>query len=263
MTWWHADFDRWVDDTRSAYGSCFSADTRFIGADRLLKEFDSAAETWRRRRDPYPAEEKANELAAATALLCRLRASDVLHYEPPLKGTKKRIDFKITGGSAETAWIEVKTVAPRWEDDEKEWQRFLSMQADAPDNVHVIVNKDFGGAGITGQARKTRWSFLHRAVEVERKLKLLDASEQASVALLLCSNGFAWSEDALEDFADFYRTGRFRGDDWFSHAVVRFMHDRQMTLDRSLAGFHYLERKQFEVDPHEFIPFVRGPTRGS
>jgi hypothetical protein len=55
--------------------------------------------------------------------------------------------------------------------------------------------------------------FIQRTIEVERKAALIPSNEMGRVWLLFCSDRFAWDCDELEDFADFYRTGRFRQDD--------------------------------------------------
>jgi hypothetical protein len=82
------------------------------------------------------------------------------------------------------------------------------------------------------------------------------------VPLLLCSSG-PWNLDDLEDFADFYRTGLFRQDDWARNAVARYMADEDIAFARTLAGFGYVERRHDEVDARSFVLDVRGPASGA
>jgi len=88
-----------------------------------------------------------------------------------------------------------------------------------------------------------------------------NACEQAPVAMLFCTSGFAWRRSDLEDLADFYHTGHFRNDDGFRNAIARYMADEGTAFSRTIAGFHYLERKQFEAW-HRFQTFVSGPAFG-
>jgi hypothetical protein len=41
--------------------------------------------------------------------------------------------------------------------------------------------------------------------------------------------------------------------------LTRYMEERRIAFKRSLIGFHYLERGQFEVLPRAFRTFVRSP----
>lgn len=120
----------------------------------------------------------------------------------------------------------MKTVAPQWQDDETGWQRFERIAAAFPDNAQMGVAREFGGAGIFGQSIKARWSFIRQTLELERKASLIPADVAGPVWLLLCSDRSAWHLDELEDFADFYRTGRFREDDWARNAIAEYMTER-------------------------------------
>jgi hypothetical protein len=91
---------------------------------------------------------------------------------------------------------------------------------------------------------------------------LLDESERGPVRLLLCSNG-GFHKGGLEDFADFYRTGRFRGDDWARNAVAQYMQEEGIAFARSLAGFCFLERGWCEAAASDLTIDVRGPALGA
>jgi hypothetical protein len=116
----------------------------------------------------------------------------------------------------------------------------------------------WSGAAIAGEEIKSRWSFVRRTEEVEQKVGLLADNERGPVRLLFCSNG-AFRQDGLEDFADFYRAGEFREDDWARNAIARFMSDSGVTFSRSLAGFCFLERPHGEVFATKLAIDVRGP----
>jgi hypothetical protein len=176
-----------------------------------------------------------NELAAAAVLLQRTAANAQVHYERRLLRTPKSIDFCIGAANGQLEWIDVKTVAPTWQDDAAAWARFEAISADFPGSAQLAVNRNFAGAAIAGNELKARWSFVQRTLELEEKQSLLDATERGPVRLLLCSGAGAWEVDALEDFADFYRTGVFRDDDWARNAIARYMAERGVSLQRTIA----------------------------
>ncbi|WP_298215153.1 hypothetical protein [Acidocella sp.] len=137
-----------------------------------------------------------------------------------------------------------------------------SLATDFPDNARLVVSRAGAGAAISGQEIKARWTFIQRTVEVEHKVALLDASERGPVRLLLCSNG-AFHKDSLEDFADFYKRGCFREDDWSRNAVTRYMADEGITFSGSLAGFCFLKRPWDAAFASELSLDVRGPMFGA
>jgi hypothetical protein len=250
---------------RRPYADILGSDPCFPEAKSLLASFDRAAALWAKRHskdDVKALTETANELAAASMLLGKLDNGQSLAYEPPLRRTKKTIDFLVMNSGRPHTWIDVKTVAPEWVETDHEWQRFETIRSQVPDNTDLIVDKELGGAGIGGQMLKSRWSLYTRAAEIEEKIEDLTDEEKAPVSVLFCSSGFAWHLDTLEDFADHYRNGKFRQDDWAATMLPLYMEDTMIAFERTLAGFQYLERGQFEVMPKDFRMFVRGPCFG-
>lgn len=196
------------------------------------------------------------------SLLNRLRDDNRLHYEPPLIATKKSIDFMIEAKDGSRSWIDFRTVEPAWQDDDASWRRFEAIAAAFPKNASLVVDRAFGGAGISGQLAKSRWSFIQRTIQAEERAALLQDVERGPVRLMLCSTGFAWRLDHLEDFADFYRYGRARQDDWAGNAVARYMSDAGIALSRNLAGFSYIERKHDQISASRLVFDVCGPNMG-
>jgi hypothetical protein len=166
--------------------------------------------------------------------------------------------FLVIGEQSHRAWIDVKTVAPQWQDDDEAWQRFLDIAAEFPSNARLGVRRDFCGAAISGQAIKARWTSIRRTIEVEQKAALISPAEKGRVWLLFCSDSGAWHPDELEDFADFYRTGKFRDEDWSRNAIARYMKEEKLAFARTLEEFHYLRRRQDELNV-ELRLAMRGP----
>jgi len=255
---WKAAKEEWIAKVRAELLPRLAKDSRFSDANAMAQRFEAAVSRWRKSNDFRPVINDANELCAAVEVLNDLRPTDRLLYEPRLSATPKTIDFGVEWADGGRSWIDMKTVAPGWQDDDAAWDRIQQITAALPANAHLIVHRDHAGAALGGQMIKARWSFIQRAVELEAKIALLTDAERGPVRLLLCSEG-AWHRDDLEDFADFYRTGNFRADDWAQNAIARYVAERGVTFDRSIAGFCYLERRHDEVGARTFTIDVKGP----
>ncbi len=253
----------WIDAVLDQLVPKLLADQRFHDDGHLVNRFHTEVKTWKATDRIRPVIEIGNELAAADCLLGLLPENDRLHYEPAIVGTPKRIDFLQVRANGERHWAEVKTVAPTWVDDEDGWQRFVRIAQSFPENAKLVVAREWAGAAIAGQFIKARWSFIARTAEVEARAALIPEAQKGPVSLMLCSTGSAWYPDQLEDFADFYRTGRHRADDWMSNATNRYMQEEGITFARSLAGFHYLARKHESVFADDLRLHVAGPPAGS
>jgi len=261
---WDASKESCIEEALAAWSPRLLEDARFPDAHKLLKRFDHEVEVWRSKKHQgftfRQVVNFGNEVAAAVGLLDHVTNLETLHYEPRIPGVRKSLDFLLLDGNGNRVWVDVKTVAPQWVDDEPEWQRFLAIARDFPRNARFGVQRKFGGAGLAGQAIKTRWSFVSRTLEVEEKAALIPESLRGPVTLLFCSNRFDWHPDDLEDFADLYRTGRFREDDWSRNEVLRYMREvKGKSFARTLSGFHHLRRRHDEA-AFDLRFNMRGPS---
>jgi hypothetical protein len=256
---WQAAKEEWAAEVRTRLIPRLQNDRRFPASGAFIARFERSVERWRAGGEIRQLINDANEFAAAAELLKVLKADDRLSYEPRLSGTSKTIDFLVRGKDGSRGWIDVKTVAPAWNNDEVAWNRFVGIAKGFPSNARLVVSRDFCGAAIGGQALNTRWSFVRRTIEVEAKAALLTAQERGPVRLLFCSAG-EWREDDLEDFANFYRTGNFREDDWAQNAVARYMTEKGLSFTRVLSGFCYLKRHHEDAEACSFRKDVEGPA---
>src|ERR1700722_5229389 len=94
---WQASKDAWVKSVQERLLPRVLGDRRFVSAKAIVARFDASVARWHKDGNIRPLINDANELAAAAALLSKLKADDVLHYEPRLAGTPKSIDFLVTG----------------------------------------------------------------------------------------------------------------------------------------------------------------------
>jgi hypothetical protein len=255
---WDEWKNEWISSVRRELAPHLLTEHRFPDAQKLINCFEVAISQYKRDHQFRAVINTANELAAAAAILKFIRPSDVLRYEPKLRATRKTIDFLVECEDGTRGWIDMKAVAPTWRNDEAAWNKLLTITQGFPENARLIVDRAYSGAGISNGALNARWSFVQRTAEVEKKIALLTGREQGPVWLLLCSDG-SWRHDALEDFADFYRHGCFREDDWSRNAIRRYMVDRRITFQRTISGFVYLERRHEEVWARRFEFDVKGP----
>ena len=233
MTDWKTAKEEWIGKLRAELLPLLAEDDRFSDSGAMAQRFEAAVLRWRKSNDFRPVINDANEMCAAGEILKNLRPTDRLPYEPRLRGTRKSIDFCVKWANGGLSWIDMKTVAPGWQDDDAAWERIQQITAVLPSHTHLVVRRDCAGAAIGGQMIKARWSFIQRTVELEAKIALLTDVERGPVRLLLCSEG-AWHRSDLEDFADFYRTGKFRADDWAQNAIAHYMAERSIIFDRSI-----------------------------
>jgi len=250
---WKASKLDWIAQMRGSVIPRLQADARFVNSVAMVERFEAAAQRWNGEGDFRPVIHDGNEIVAAAELLRDMRPGDRLFYEPRLLGTKKSVDFKIEWHDGGISWVDMKTVAPLWQDNEAASTRIEEILSGMPANHHVICSPAIGKQWINA-----RWSFVARAVELEAKIGMLSELERGPVRLLLCSNG-AWHEDDLEDFADFYRSGSFHPDDWAQNAVAQYMAERGISFNRSITGFIYLERGHEDCGATKFSIDVKGP----
>jgi len=258
---WGTSKEDWIGAVRAGSLQTLQNDQRF-NSGTLAARFDHEVTTWQRTRNFPPLIEIGNEIAAAVCLVGTLEAEDRLEYEPRFPGTDKRIDFHRLSADGQHAWIEVKTVAPQWRDDAENWARLLAFAADFPENAQLVVDREWAGAAVGGQYLNTRWTMINRAATLEETAALLPHDLRGPVSLLFCARNHDWRADELEDFADFYRTGRGRQDDPLRNAVDRFMVAEGLEFQRTLAGFHFMARRDGDPQAFEFEQNVVGPVFG-
>ena len=97
-------------------------------------------------------------------------------------------------------------VADRWDQFEK-----AAKEGWIADNVHVVIAEDWLGGEIWHAWFAARARMLEYTLELERKIADANlAGDNKLFVLSLCSDGFRWQQDGLEDFVSFYRGGIHR-----------------------------------------------------
>lgn len=190
-----------------------------------------------------------NEALVALALL-EGPENDVrsLRYEPPLAGTEKSIDFRAEFDGSRIAHIDVKSIVPKAVD---KWNQFQQAKQESwmPASARVALEEGSLGGELWHYGVAARAKMLEYSLELEAKIDFaLRADPTAITILVLCSMGFHWSRDELEDFAGFYRTGVHRPDDPYSRMEAKHIRDKGIALSRQIGFFAFLERKQFDLD---------------
>jgi len=244
----------WLEGYRAEVVRAFSkvfadAADRFPDGDRLLRRFNEGLDSVRNGSSFRAVDEAHNELCVARALLLNTKPRFAsLAYEPRLSGCAKSIDFRAVAGDVCTVFVDVKTIKPEPKD---RWEQFERAVREGwfPQNVHLVVSKEGMGGEIWHQMFAARSRMLEYALELESKIKECGLTHQENTLfiLALCGEGFYWHEDELQDFVQFYRTGRHRSDDTLAKVETNYIREEKIVLDRTVSRFACMRRRQGEI----------------
>lgn len=222
------------------------SDTRFPDAGRLLKRFRAVAREIAGGARPARAlHEVHNELCVATSLL----AQDIsaLAYEPVCAGASRTIDFRATTKSAQTVFVDVKTIHPK---DSDRWDQFERGQREGWIPTWMELSRDWLGGEMWHSMFAARSRMLEYAIELESKISAAQlGSDGVFTIMMFCGNGFDWRPSELEDFVAFYFSGHHRFDDPFAAMERHAMAQRNLALNRTITRFGYLERSGVGIEP--------------
>ena len=252
------ELDCFVRAIRAEYREMVT--TRIGRGEVLWAQFEAAVEACRAdpKGDDRQITEKVNEMAAAKVLLVDQEITWPITYEPNLLPDGRKIDFVVDRG-ADNLYIEVKTVRPNTADTDAAWEKFLARRRRHPQNVNVILEKDWMGGAIYGNLFASRSHFLDYTMDFEERLAAAQAIKPGHGILIFCGTGFAWQKSHLEDFADFYLTGKHRGDDPFALMEQHHINEEKIKLRRNIGHFGFLRRHIETPEAEEFHFPVRGP----
>jgi hypothetical protein len=196
-------------------------------------------------------DEAHNELCIAIGILESENppATTVL-YESTLSGTKRTIDFLVEYMGHSPCYIDVKTIAPRSRD---RWDQYAKGQEEGwlPDHATVTLLKEWLGGELWHNMVAARSRMLEYTLELEDKVQAADlAATSDCIVLALCSNGFHWHEDELEDFVAFYVSGTHRPDDHFAQMERSHLERYPLRPKRAVRRFGYMERSSGAILPN-------------
>ena len=195
-------------------------DQRFVNPQKLTRRYEEAKAAWNDGRACVSAPtEIDNEICVACEFLSSAECAS-LSYEPPLVGTEKTIDFLLTTTQGRSIYFDVKTVHPREGD---AWARYESMREHFTPGADLILDQNWMGGEIAHDHLAARQRFLEHTLALEDKIEAIANHEDFSYALVVCGSGSKWYASHLEDFADFYRTGRHRPDDPLGNVESHYM----------------------------------------
>lgn len=151
---WNASKEAWINEVRGSSVPHLIGDPRFPDAARMASRFEAAVAKWKNSGGLRPVINEANELGAAAAILRDLRTADQLLYEPKLANTGKTIDFSVVWADGGRSWVDMKTVAPSWQDDDAGWKRIMKVAGAVPENTRLVLDQGLAGAASAGSGSK-------------------------------------------------------------------------------------------------------------
>jgi hypothetical protein len=236
--------------------------SRLEGGTKLWAQFRDAVPAYRKPgKGAFTAViERVNELAVCRIILCDPSiASCKVFYEPHIAADDCRIDFVVPAAVGGSLYIEVKTVRPTAEDSEENWQKYEARKKRHSENVNYLVDKNWLGAAIYGNAFSARPKFIQYERAFEARLAEADKVSTGRGLLVFCGTGMEWIHSEIEDFADFYLRGRHRQDDPFAEMEAEAPTKGSIEPKHNIAAFGFLKRPMDCITAENWIPDVRGP----
>lgn len=203
-----------IAEVEAYYGPAMTdQNSRLAGGGELWRQFQSAVGAW--RRDPAQIRgviERVNELVVAKLLMTdsRTGAGASVSYEPEIPGYEGRIDFEISDYEGEPLYVEVKTIHLSQNDNEENWKKNERRRQKFSPRTDFVVAKNAQGAKISGDRFASRASFLNHVLVAEERFEACKARRPGHAVLVFCGSGIHWKLDHLQDFVDYYMTGKHR-----------------------------------------------------
>ena len=233
---------------------------RISGGKQLWSQFENAVQALEKygRQQVTAVVERINEMIVARKLITDAECTGAsIEYEPEIIPKGSRFDFVVRNACGQTTFIEVKTVHPNTDDSDEKWEQFLSRKDRISAGTEYVACKSLMGAAIAGNSFSARSSFMKYTRETEVKLSEHVKIRPGKAVLVFCGNGFGWHLSELEDFADFYHSGRHRVDDPFAEMESHSMKDKFALLG-NLDGFAASIRPHDALEPLNWVYPVRG-----
>ena len=158
--------------------------------------------------------------------------------------------------------MEVKSVHPNVQDTEAAWEQYLKRRQRHPENADYVVHKDWMGGRLYGNAFASRSRFLEYALDFETRLAEAKQVRDGPGLLIYCNNGIRWHRSNLEDFADFYHSGKHRQDDPFALMEKHHIESEKLNILRNVDNIGYLRRLSEQASKTDWSFPVRGPHFG-
>ncbi len=256
------DAEQHIAAVEATYGPLVLNNPRLDGGIRLWGQFTGAVAGYRQRGGAGfpPVYERINELAVARRLLIDSSLADFkILYEPRIAANDRRIDFVIPDVEGGNLYIEVKTVYPTAEDSDANWHKYEKRREHHTANVHYVVEQEWMGAAIYGNSFSARSKFMEHVRDFEPRLADANQVTPGRGLLVFCGTGMQWHRSEVEDFADFYRTGKHRQDDPFAAMEAEALRHASTALRRNIAAFGFMKRHTDSTVDQDWATDVRGP----
>lgn len=239
------------------------SDSQIVHGERLWGQFQDAVSAARSGQAGADRQvrERINELSTAKFLADDPTVAGTIAYEPDILPSERKIDF-VVERSKDRMHVEVKSVYPNTSDTTANWDRYLELRKYHPQNVQLVVEKDWMGGAIYGNTFAARSKFLDYSLTFEERLTEAKQEVSGPGILIFCGSGFHWRVSDLEDFAGFYHSGHHRSDDPFARMEQHEIESKDRSLARNIDHFAFLKRANCKAVPTRIHFPVSGPEFG-
>jgi hypothetical protein len=132
------------------------------------------------------------------------------------------------------------------------WAQYAAAQEKGwlPDRATLTLSEEWLGGELWHNMFSARSRMLEYTLDLETKVEAAGLGARTDcIILMLCSNGFHWHEDELEDFVAFYMSGKHRPDDHLSQMELSYLQKHPLPPKRVVRRFGYLERSSDSILP--------------
>jgi hypothetical protein len=229
---------------------------RFPSVTAVSARFKACAETALGKTpcDTSAINETTNELHVIEKILAASNVALIEYEPPPVNPGGKTIDLRVTLTDGQVIYVDIKTIAPRTDIDK--WQKYVAAREGgffSPTAALILGEEQLGGT-IYHQFVAARGKMLDYVVELEAKATGYDFSKRPTLAMTFCGRPFDWDITQLEDFVQYYHSGKHRDDDPFGAMEDHSIREKRIALKRSIDLFYYLQREKVEpLDSRLFL----------
>lgn len=179
-----------------------------------------------------------------------------IYYEQEVGTSKRSIDI-VTILNKKKFYLDIKTVHPcmnpkdidkKWAEYEKAYNKYLKGE--------VTLFRDGFGPELWHNMIASRTKFIDYTKDLEDKIDEYNKPDDGYYFMVFCGNNFDWTKDELEDFVEYYLTGKATYWDHLREMSDYYITNKDIHFQHNIDNFTILFRDNIS-NIYNIIPFVR------